>query len=124
LEIKINKDIRNYTESIFFGLSLRQFLFSTLAVLMAILFWFLLNGKLGTEATSWICILAAAPFGALGFVTYNGMNAEKIIISIIRSEILTPKNLGFKAKNIYYEILRGREGKISDQNAKKHAKKR
>jgi hypothetical protein len=26
LEIRINKEIRDYTESIFFGLSLRQFL--------------------------------------------------------------------------------------------------
>ena len=28
LEVKINKEIRNYTESMFFGLSLRQFIFS------------------------------------------------------------------------------------------------
>ena len=27
LEIKVNKEIRNYTESIFFGLSMRQFFF-------------------------------------------------------------------------------------------------
>ena len=32
---------------------------------------------LGTETTSWICIIAAAPFAALGFVKYNGMTAEK-----------------------------------------------
>ena len=31
LEVKINKEIRNYTESMFFGLSMRQFLFSALA---------------------------------------------------------------------------------------------
>lgn len=27
MEVKINKEIRNYTESMFFGLSLRQFVF-------------------------------------------------------------------------------------------------
>ncbi len=27
MEVKINKEIRNYTESMFFGLSMRQFLF-------------------------------------------------------------------------------------------------
>jgi len=30
LEVKINKEIRNYTESMFFGLSMRQFLFPPL----------------------------------------------------------------------------------------------
>lgn len=27
MEVKINREIRNYTESMFFGLSLRQFVF-------------------------------------------------------------------------------------------------
>ena len=27
MEVKINREIRNYTESMFFGLSLRQFIF-------------------------------------------------------------------------------------------------
>ena len=31
MEVKINKEIRDYTEAIFFGLSLRQFIFSALA---------------------------------------------------------------------------------------------
>ena len=29
MEVKINREIRNYTESMFFGLSLRQFIFSS-----------------------------------------------------------------------------------------------
>ena len=32
MEVKINREIRNYTESMFFGLSLRQFIFSVLAL--------------------------------------------------------------------------------------------
>lgn len=31
MEVKINREIRNYTESMFFGLSMRQFVFSILA---------------------------------------------------------------------------------------------
>ena len=31
MEVKINREIRNYTESMFFGLSMRQFVFSVLA---------------------------------------------------------------------------------------------
>ena len=36
MEVKINKEIRNYTESMFFGLSLRQFIFSVLACGVAV----------------------------------------------------------------------------------------
>ena len=39
LEVKINKEIRNYTESMFFGLSLRQFIFSVLACGVAVGLW-------------------------------------------------------------------------------------
>lgn len=43
MEVKINKDIRDFSESIFFGLSLRQFIFSILACLVAVVLYFLLK---------------------------------------------------------------------------------
>ena len=79
MEVKINREIRNYTESMFFGLSLRQFIFSVLACGVAVGLYFLLKPHFGTETVSWVCILGAAPFAALGFVKYNGMTAEKFI---------------------------------------------
>ena len=36
MEVKINKEIRDYQESMFFGLSLRQCIFSLLAVAAAV----------------------------------------------------------------------------------------
>ena len=36
MEVKINREIRNYTESMFFGLSMRQFVFSVLACGVAV----------------------------------------------------------------------------------------
>mgnify|MGYP001099975689 CR=1 FL=1 len=38
MEVKINKDIREYTESIVLGLSLRQCFFSVLACIIAVIF--------------------------------------------------------------------------------------
>ena len=105
MEVKINKEIRDYTESIFFGLSLRQFIFSILACGVALLLYFLLRNHLGIETLSWVCILGAVPFGVLGFVKYNGMNAEEFIITWIKSEILMPRVLLFKSYNFYDEIL-------------------
>ena len=106
LEVKINREIRNYTESMFFGLSMRQFVFSVLAILVAVGLYFLLKPHFGTETVSWMCILGAAPFAALGFITYHGMTAEQFLWAWLRSELLEPKELRFEASNLYYEALK------------------
>lgn len=106
MEVKINKDIREFSESIFFGLSLRQFIFSLLACVVAVILYFTLKPHLGLETVSWVCILGAIPFAVLGFVKYNGMTAEQFIVAFIKSEFIIPKRLTFKSKNIYAEIFK------------------
>lgn len=106
MEVKINREIRNYTESVFFGLSLRQFIFSLLACVMAVLLYFISSKYFNKEITSWICILGALPFAGLGFFKYNGMPLEQFIKAFFISEILTPRELKFKSENIYYEAIR------------------
>ena len=120
LEIKINREIRNYTESMFFGLSMRQFIFSLLAVVVAVGLYFLLKPYVGTETVSWMCILGAAPFAALGFVTYHGMTAEQFIWAWLRSELLEPRQLRFESSNIYYEALKGSIEAREKEAYKKH----
>lgn len=122
MEVKINREIRNYTESMFFGLSMRQFVFSILAIGVAVGLFFVLRPHLGTETVSWIVILAAAPFTMLGFVSYHGMTAEQFIFAWIRSELLESKELRFEANNIYYEALKdtvaNHEKEVLKQNDK------
>ena len=110
MEVKINKEIRDYTESVYFGLSLRQFIFSILACAMAVVLYFVFRPYFGIETLSWLCILGAAPFAAIGFVKYNGMNAEEFVLAYIRSEFLTSKKLTFKPTNYYYELLKDKIG--------------
>lgn len=110
MEVKINKEIRDYTESVYFGLSLRQFIFSIAACLVAVLLYFVFKPYFGIETLSWLCILGAAPFAAIGFVKYNGMNAEEFVLAYIRSEFLTSKKLTFKPTNYYYELLKDKIG--------------
>ena len=106
MEVKINKEIRNYTESMFFGLSLRQFIFSVLACGVAVGLHFLLRPRFGTETLSWVCILGAFPFAAMGFIKYNGMTAEQFVWAWIKSEFLMPKKLMFLPDNLYYETMK------------------
>ena len=99
-------EIRNYTESMFFGLSMRQFIFSALAAGVAVVLYFVLKPIVGMETVSWVCILGAAPFAAMGFITYHGMTAEQFLLTWFRSEILEPRELRFEPTNLYYEALR------------------
>ena len=123
MEVKINREIRNYTESMFFGLSLRQFIFSLLAMIVAVGLYFLFKPIIGLEAVSWVCILGAAPFAAMGFVTYHGLTAEKFLIVWLRSELMEPRELHAQPTNLYYEAMKPsiekweKEGYHHDANA-------
>lgn len=122
MEVKINREIRDYTESMFFGLSMRQFFFSVIACVVAIGIYFLLRNKVGSETVSWMCVLGAAPFAALGFVNYHGMNAEQFVWAWIKSEILLPKRLLFQPENIYYEVLKSGKGRRRKEVKERHDK--
>lgn len=123
MEVKINKEIRQYTESIFFGLSLRQFICSALACMVAVAIYFLLKPILDIGIVSWLCMAGAVPFVLLGFVKYNGMTAEKFFVAWLKSEILTPKKLLFKPSNYYLEMYK-QEKKYKDKNTKKSKKEK
>lgn len=103
----------------FFGLSLRQFIFSLLACIVAVVVYFILRPILGLETTSWVCILAAVPFAALGFIKYNGMTAEQFLWAVIKSEILMPKYLVFRNGNYYYDWMTDprREARLKKEEA-------
>jgi len=105
LEVRINKEVRDYQESLFFGLSLRQFLFALLAVLVAVGVYFALHTVVGNGEIGWVCVLAAFPFALGGFFTYNGMTFERFLVAVVRSELLWPKKLVFKSENLYAKTL-------------------
>ena len=105
MEIRINKEVRNYQESLFFGLSLRQLLFALLAVAVAVGVYFGLRPVLGNGEIGWVCVLAAFPFALGGFFQYNGMTLERFPLAYIRSEFLFPRRLVFKSDNIYAKAL-------------------
>ncbi len=131
MEVKINREIRQYTESMFFGLSMRQFFFSVIAVAVAVGLYFILRPHFGTETVSWMCILGAAPFAALGFVTYHGMTAEQFLCAFVKSVFIEPGRLHCEATDLYHEALKDRirefekEGyRNNDEIGKKHDKVR
>lgn len=105
MEVKMNKEIRDYQESIFFGLSMRQGFFSLLAVAAATGIYLGLKDVLGTEITGWLSVLSATPFAGCGFFQYHQMTLEQFVRAWIKSEILYPKKLVFRSENLYAQCL-------------------
>ena len=102
MEIRINREIRRYTEAVFFGLSMRQFLFSVLAVAAAAAVWFLFREKVSAEALSWLCIAAAAPAAFAGFFSWHGLTAGAFVRVWFRDRILTPGVYPFRSRTLYH----------------------
>ena len=80
--------------------------FSVIVIIVAVIIYFFTIDTLGVELTSWLCILGAGPCVALGFITYQGMNAEEIFMTAIYSFLLSKTQLIFQPINIYYETLK------------------
>ena len=63
--------------------------------------YFGLRAVVGEGDIGWLCVLAAFPFALDGFFTYNGMTFERFLLAVIRSELLYPRKLVFRAENLY-----------------------
>ena len=105
LEVRINKEVRDYQESLFFGLTLRQFIFALLAVAVAVGVYFGLRPVMGEGEIGWLCVLAAFPFALGGFFQYNGMTLEQFLLAFVRSEFLCPRRLVFRSENLHAKAL-------------------
>lgn len=106
MEVKINKDIRQYNESVFFGMSMRQCIGTGAAIVAAVGTYFSFRHRFTNDILSWLCILAATPFALLGFVQYHGMTAEQALWVWLRSEVLEPRMLLNRPNNLHLTDLR------------------
>lgn len=105
MEIKIPKEVRQHRETLFFGLSTRQFLCAVLAVGTAVGVYFLLKNVIGQETASWVCIVAAVPIAVTGFFQYNGLTFEQFAWAWLKSQILCAGPRTFQSENIYCKAL-------------------
>lgn len=105
MEIKIPKEVRQHKETIFFGLTMRQFFCSVLAVGLAVGVCLGLGPFIGKETASWACIVAAAPLALAGFFSYNGMTFERFAWAFIKSQFLYAGPRVFRAENIYRKAM-------------------
>lgn len=117
MELNVNKEIRDYHEQIYFGLSMRQCIFAILAVGTSVLLYFLLSDKLSMELTSWCCVLGAAPFVVLGFVKYHGMTAEQFLQVWFKYQKMQRVRITAETQNLYADLF------LQDNDTKKKKRK-
>lgn len=126
MEIRINKEIKDYHESLFFGLSMRQFICSLGAVGAAVGIYFGLKDIVDKETLSWICIVCAAPLAAAGFFKYNGLNFEQFIVAFVYSELLCSGVRTYQSENYIYDAYQEviKDVAVRNKKIKKKGKKK
>lgn len=113
IEIRIPKEIKNYREKLFFGLTLRQSICAGVALLICVPLYIFGNKFIPQEALSWLVILIAAPLMLAGFFRYNDMTFEQFAVEFIYHSF-TPQKRVYSYEPIFIEL---RNEYISDEFA-------
>lgn len=123
IEIRIPKEIKNYREKLFFGLTLRQCICAGAALLICVPLYIFGNKFLPQEAVSWLVILIAAPLMMAGFFRYNDMTFEQFAVELFyqnftpQKRVYSDETLLMKLRKIYLaqelEKEIGKKGKTS-----------
>lgn len=100
MNIKMNKDIMQYKEEIYFGLTMRQCICSALAIGTSVGLFALLRNQFSTDACSMISMAGATPFALMGFFQYNKMSAERFFMAWLR-HCLMPRQLPYQTETDY-----------------------
>ena len=118
MEFKMNKEIRDYYEQFFMGLSLRNIVWSVAGIVTGLIIGFVLKGRASSETLSWVIPTAVVPFWFIGFKKIKGMPMEKFIAAWFRQTYLIPKKLVLKNDDIFGKLLK----EVKEKNAKKQGK--
>ena len=105
IEIRIPKEIKNYREKLFFGLTLRQCICAGAALLICVPLYIFGNRFLPQEAVSWAVVIIAAPLMMAGFFRYNDMNFEQFAVEFLTQQFQPQKRI-YAYEPIFMELRR------------------
>jgi len=115
IEIKIPKEITEYKEKFLFGLTVRQFISVAAALAVCVPLYIFGKDYIGDDGAGWLVLLFAAPIFGFGFVKYNGMTFEKLIMVIFRQKWKEPQKRKYIELPVFWEW---REELIENELAK------
>jgi len=123
IEIKIPKEIRDYKETIFAGLNLRQIISLSVAFAINVPLYLYTKPYIGDELASWLVMFTGVPIFLLGFIKFDGMPFEKYIKIMLRFSFLVPRKRKYKVENIYTTIYEQQRRTAEDSNRSNNNRK-
>lgn len=103
IEIRIPREIKNYREKLFFGLTLRQCICAGIALLICVPLYIFGNRFLPQEAVSWAVIFVAVPLMLTGFFRYNDMMFEQFAMEWFAHNFMPQKRV-YDYEPLYMEL--------------------
>lgn len=114
IEVRVPKEITEYTEKIIFGLSIRQLFCFVLAITLGITTYLFTRLYLGTRIAGYLVMIIVLPLFAVGFLRKNGFPFEKYAALLLRHKFGTHK------RTYRTELLIDRMPKASEKEVKKN----
>lgn len=133
LQRNVNKDLRAVSPKIIGPFSVRQSIAVVLGGGLSILLWNIIPGNFAMDMKVGIIALAISPFLAYGWIDYNGLKFEDLIVTTLKSMLLSPpirkykseNELGFLFKDVKVEEDKDKKSKDSKTSKKdKKSKKK
>lgn len=100
IEIRINRDPREYKDKVIAGLTIRQIICVAIMLVLNIPIYIFGNRYMNKDVVGYILILVSIPLVLIGFFEYNKMPFERVILSIIQTEIIQPVKRNYANKNV------------------------
>lgn len=82
IKADVPQDVTEYKEQFFFGMTGRQLVCIVLMIALAVGTFLIGKNFITTDILIYLIVLEVAPLAAVGFLKYNGMGFEKIILKV------------------------------------------
>lgn len=105
----VPKDLSKIKTKVFFGLTKRQLICFTPAVLLGVPLFFLLKESAGNSTATLCMMMVMLPFFLLAMYEKNGQPLEVILKQMIETKFIRPKNRPYQTNNFYEALARQRD---------------
>lgn len=113
MKVKMTRDLNKYKPKFIAGLTVRQALSLLVCILVVVPSYFFLKKYLDEDSVEWIILLIGGLILAFGWVEYQGLTFEKILLERINTIFILPKTRYFKIEDEFEEFLKEEENNIS-----------
>lgn len=123
--VTVPKDLTKVKSKMLFGLTKRQLVCFSGALLISVPLFFLLRGRVPTSAAALLMVFAMLPGLLLALYERHGQPLEVIAGQMIQSVFIRPKERPYQTNNLYAALMRQhqleKEVKAIVKNSKENA---